>query len=171
VVTANAPIRLKLAVRTLAQLTCRRGDIHFRYDEATDSQEGISLQKKLQRDRAVTYQREGNVAAAWKSAMHGIDVELLLAGRADGWDRELGVVEEFKTTRIDPARLYAQVGSVHIGQLLYAALFARDTRSGALAAAAAVLPSDTGVVMAYEETVSAATRAVSIVAVSAWRAS
>jgi Rad3-related DNA helicase len=156
VVTPSPAIRLKLAVRTLAQLTCRRGDIHFRFDEATGSQEGIALQKKLQRGRAATYQREGSVAGVWKTALHGVEVELLLAGRADGWDRELGVVEEFKTTRIDPARLYAHVGSVHIGQLrLYAALFARDAPEQLQWQLRLLYcHPDTGVVTPHEETIS-----------------
>src|SRR6185295_629402 len=38
--------RLRIAVRTLAQLTCRTGDIHFRFDESTDGQEGIDAQKR-----------------------------------------------------------------------------------------------------------------------------
>src|SRR5262249_30466382 len=86
-VTTSGPIRLKLAVRMLAQLTCRRGDIHFRFEEATESQEGIALQKKLQRDRPQSYQREGAVATTWCISLCGVEVELMLAGRADGWDR------------------------------------------------------------------------------------
>ena len=46
--------RLKIAVRALAQLTCRTGDIHFRFDESTESQEGIDAQKRIQRTRPST---------------------------------------------------------------------------------------------------------------------
>ncbi len=122
-VVSVPPVRLKLAIRTLAELTCRDGDIHFRYDEATQSREGIDVQKRLQRHRDASYQREVPVACIWRDG----DVELELGGRADGCDITEGVVEEFKTTRTDPARLFAHAGSVHRGQLrLYAALLARE---------------------------------------------
>lgn len=114
--------RLKIAIRTLAQLTCRTGDIHFRFEESTDSQEGIEAQKRIQRTRPSTYEREASVRAIW----HEDDVELELTGRADGWDPHEGVVEEFKTSRMEPQRLFALAGSAHLGQLrLYAALLAR----------------------------------------------
>jgi len=120
---STAPVRLKLAVRTLAQLTCRKGDIHFRYDDSTDGTEGIAAQKRQQRDRPPSYVREATVGGVWRDG----DVELELSGRADGWDPDQQVVEEFKTTRNDPARLFDHAGTVHFGQLkLYAALLARD---------------------------------------------
>ncbi len=115
--------RLRIAVRTLAQLTCRTGDIHFRYDESTDGIEGIEAQKLIQRTRPPTYQREASVKAVWRDD----DVELELTGRADGWDPHEGIVEEFKTSRMEPQRLFAHAGSAHLGQLrLYAALLARS---------------------------------------------
>jgi DNA excision repair protein ERCC-2 len=117
----NEVVKLKIAVRALAELTCRRGDIHFRYDGATEGQEGIATQKRMQRDRPPTYQREISVMGSWR----GEGVELSLSGRADGYDAEQGIVEEFKTTRVDPGHLFAHVGSVHRAQLrLYAALLA-----------------------------------------------
>jgi DNA excision repair protein ERCC-2 len=119
---ADAPLRLKIAVRTLAQLTCRHGDIHFRYEDSTDAQEGIDVQRRLQRDRPATYEREASVKCIWREG----EVELELTGRADGYDRTAGLVEEFKTTRVEHARLYEHAGSVHLGQLrLYAAVLAR----------------------------------------------
>ena len=115
--------RLRIAVRTLAQLTCRTGDIHFRFDESTEGQEGIDAQKRIQRTRPSTYQREASVKATWQED----DVELELIGRADGWDPQEGIVEEFKTSRMEPQRLFAHAGSAHFGQLrLYAALLARN---------------------------------------------
>jgi DNA excision repair protein ERCC-2 len=120
---ADAPVRLKIAVRTLAQLTCRCGDIHFRYDDSTDAQEGIDVQKRLQRDRPATYEREAPLRCIWREG----DVELELTGRADGFDRAAGLVEEFKATRVEHVRLFEHAGAVHLGQLrLYAAVLARD---------------------------------------------
>jgi len=121
-VTAGAAVRLKIAVRNLAQLTCRTGDIHFRYDDSTDSREGIDAQKRLQRDRDPTYEREIPVKGAWTDGT----VELELVGRVDGCDLAAGIVEEFKTTRSEVERLYAEAGGVHVAQLrLYAALLSR----------------------------------------------
>ncbi len=116
-------ITLKIAVRTLAMLTSRRGDIHFRYDDATQSHEGIDTQRRLQRDRPATYRREAGVQSIWSAD----GVELELSGRVDGWDPATGTVEEFKTTRAEPQQLHAHAGSVHSAQLrLYAALLARE---------------------------------------------
>ena len=121
-VTTGAAMRLKIAVRNLAQLTCRTGDIHFRYDDSTDSREGIDTQKRLQRERGPTYERETPVKGSWTDGT----VELELAGRIDGCDLTAGVVEEFKTTRSEAERLYAEAGGVHVAQLrLYAALLSR----------------------------------------------
>jgi len=118
----GAAVRLKVAVRSLAQLTCRSGDIHFRYDDGTDSREGIDTQKRLQRDRGPTYEREMSVKDTWSDGI----VELELAGRVDGCDLASGIVEEFKTTRSEAERLHAYAGGVHLAQLrLYAALLAR----------------------------------------------
>jgi len=105
--------RLRIAVRSLAQLTCRTGDIHFRYDESTEGAEGIEAQKVIQRTRPSTYEREAVVKTVWRDD----DVELELTGRADGWDPHEGTVEEFKTSRMDPQRLFTHAGSVHFGQL------------------------------------------------------
>ena len=44
----------RLAVRTLTEFVCRRGDIHFRYDAATQGREGIDAQQKVQRGRGTS---------------------------------------------------------------------------------------------------------------------
>src|SRR5262249_45715706 len=99
------------------------GDIHFRHDDTTESREGIETQKRLQRDRPSTYEREAAVKGLWSDGL----VELELAGRVDGCDRGAGIVEEFKTSRSEAERLYAQAGGVHLAQLrIYAALLARE---------------------------------------------
>jgi DNA excision repair protein ERCC-2 len=123
-VSESAARTLKVAVRTLAELTCRQGDIHFRYDDATtEAQEGIALQKRLQCDRPPSYQREVAVSGRWCEG----GIELAVTGRADGYDGEQRLVEEFKTTRADPARLFEHIGEVHRAQLrIYAALLAQQ---------------------------------------------
>ena len=147
-----APVRLKLAVRTLAQLTCRSGDIHFRYDDSTDAVEGIAAQKRQQRDRPSSYIREASVGGVWRDG----DVEIELTGRADGWDPEHRLIEEFKTTRNDPERLFAHAGTVHFGQLkLYAALLAREAATpSVLRLRLLYCDPDTDSVTPFEESVS-----------------
>ncbi len=147
---ADAKVCLRLAVRQLAQLTCRTGDIHFRYDDSTESHEGIALQKRLQRDRPSSYQREAAVKCTWENG----EVELELSGRADGCDVQQRLVEEFKTTRSDPEQVYGHSGPVHLGQLkLYAALLARtDPERSPWNLKLLYCNPDSGVVTAYETT-------------------
>lgn len=112
-----------MAVKTFTEWTCRRGDIHFRYDAATDSAEGIEVQRRVQRDRGVGYQRE--VKLEHRVDVGGFSIEL--AGRADGVQREgvTPIVEEFKATRHAVAELHAQLGHLHLAQLkCYAAMLA-----------------------------------------------
>ncbi len=121
----NAPDRpqYRLAVRTLTEFVCRRGDIHFRYDAATQGREGIEAQQKLQRGRGTGYQRE--VKLDHHVRADGFDV--MLSGRADGCDltQEVPLVEEFKATRSDVGALHTHLGHLHFAQLkCYAALLA-----------------------------------------------
>ena len=114
----------RLAVRTLTEFVCRRGDIHFRYDSATQGREGIDAQQKVQRGRGEDYQREVKLEHHLRA--DGFDV--LLGGRADGADltEAIPLVEEFKATRTDVAALHEHLGHLHFAQLkCYAALLAQ----------------------------------------------
>ena len=113
----------RLVVRTLTEFVCRRGDIHFHYDSATQGREGIDAQQKIQRSRGEHYQRE--VKLEHHLQADGFDV--LLAGRADGADltEAIPLVEEFKATRTDVPALHEHLGHLHFAQLkCYAALLA-----------------------------------------------
>ncbi len=113
----------RLAVRTLTEFVCRRGDIHFRYDAATQGREGIEAQQKLQRGRTAGYQRE--VKLDHQVRADGFAV--MLTGRADGCDltQAVPLVEEFKATRSEVGALHAHLGHLHFAQLkCYAALLA-----------------------------------------------
>ena len=119
----------RIAVRALAAYACRRGDIHARFDDTADAQEGIATQRRLQRNRGERYQREVTVSTVW---LHRGRTHLALAGRIDGVDRSASepTVEEYKTTREDPARVHAHLGALHFAQLtLYAAMLAREEPS------------------------------------------
>ena len=117
--------RVRVSVTALAEFVHRRGDINFKLEEATTSEEGIATQKKHQKQIAAVdpaYETE-------KSLEITLDIEkiaLHVAGRADGV--KLGsqlYVEEIKTTRHDAKEIYESMGSVHMAQAkLYAAILA-----------------------------------------------
>jgi DNA excision repair protein ERCC-2 len=129
-VTASAPTdscaaatQVAIAVRTLVEFLCRRGDLHVRHEALTEAREGIAVQSRLQRGRGTGYERERRVAGSFRSG----GILLQLAGRIDGCDfsADMPVLEEFKTTRADPEAMLAHAGAVHWAQLrLYAALLA-----------------------------------------------
>jgi Rad3-related DNA helicase len=121
--SSNDRPQYRLAVRTLTEFVCRRGDIHFRYDAATQGREGIEAQRKLQRGRGPGYQREVKL----HHDLHADGFEVVLSGRADGCDltQAIPLVEEIKATRSDVDALHTHLGHLHFAQLkCYAALLA-----------------------------------------------
>ena len=115
-----------VGVRGLAAAVHRRGDLHYRYDRATTSVEGIGAQRRAQRGQPDSYRREAPVEAT----LHANGIALTVRGRIDGLDADAGLVEEFKTTRSNVEHLHAHLGHLHMAQLrLYAALLdsERDT--------------------------------------------
>lgn len=120
---------MKLAVRTLAEFVHRRGDLHARLDGRARPEEGIAVQRALQRGRAPGYQRERPVTLETELAGETV----VVGGRIDGCDLEGGliIVEEIKTTRADAQRAHAHHGCVHWAQArLYAGLLARELGDG-----------------------------------------
>jgi DNA excision repair protein ERCC-2 len=116
---------VKIAARTLVEWVCRRGDIHVRYDETTEAEEGIATQRRLQRRRGADYVREQRVAAVWQRGR----LRLEIGGRIDGLARHSDeiLIEEIKTTREDVAHLHAHAGELNLAQArLYAAMLARS---------------------------------------------
>lgn len=115
---------MKIGARALVEHVWRRGDIHFRFDAATDAEEGIATQRRMQQDRAAGYRREQRVSACWGPPRRE---SLEISGRIDGLEvrNDCALLEEFKTTREVPARLHGHAGLLHFAQLrLYAAMFA-----------------------------------------------
>ena len=119
-----------VAIRWLAEAVHRRGDLYpYRGSEpfrvATRAEEGISTQRRIQRDRPDDYRVEHPVRQ--RLSIHGAEFEL--RGRVDGFliDAGSALVEEFKTTRIELETVHIHDGAVHWAQLrLYAALLARE---------------------------------------------
>lgn len=110
----------------------RLGDLYPGLDGKTQPEEGIVTQQKLQqvklKDKGARYQAEVNVGAQVFYAGLTFEVQ----GRIDGLefvdpDDAAGtlVVEEYKTTRADPAQAHAALNSEHWAQArVYAALLA-----------------------------------------------
>ncbi len=114
---------VKISARDLAQFCCREGDIHYRFEESTRADEGIATQKRLQQTRLSEdgYQREVGVTCDLRIGRRSVAI----SGRIDGCDftGEDPLLEEFKTTRIEPLAMHAHAGAIHVGQLkLYAGL-------------------------------------------------
>ncbi|MDP6374681.1 MAG: PD-(D/E)XK nuclease family protein, partial [Pseudomonadales bacterium] len=115
-----------IAIRDLAEMVHRCGDLYAGGRGRTTGEEGIATQRVLQRkrlDASEHYQREVSVSACVEIA----GAQMLLKGRVDGLDLNAtpARVEEFKTTRQSAEQAYQRDGVVHFAQLkLYAALLA-----------------------------------------------
>lgn len=121
---------LLLTVRELAFFCHRRGDIDHRFTPSPTGTQGIAGHQRIFGRRPASYQREFAVefrrpAAPFAEAPGAVTPALRLRGRADGYDREQGLVEEIKTCRIDPARIPEAVSHLGLAQgRLYAAMIA-----------------------------------------------
>lgn len=112
-----------VSVRALAQFCHRGGDIDLRFTPSPTGQEGTAGHQRLYRRRPGSYCPEYPV----DYLSEGDGAALRVRGRADGYDRERGLVEEIKTCRIDPARVPVAVTRLHLAQArLYAAIIARQ---------------------------------------------
>jgi len=110
-----------VTVRDLVAFCYRRGDIDHRYTPSPTAEQGMEGHARVYRRRAASYQREYPVSYRY----HKAGQELLLRGRADGYDPQAGMLEEIKTCRGDPARIPDAVSRLHLAQArIYAAIIA-----------------------------------------------
>lgn len=106
----------------------RLGDLYPGLEGNTKPEEGIATQQKLQQGMGEQYQSEVPVSALVTYAGLTFEVQgridgLEITGADDATARVL--VEEYKTTRADPAAAHAQLNSEHWAQArVYAALLA-----------------------------------------------
>lgn len=139
-----------LTVRELALFCHRRGDIDHRFTPSPTGLEGIAGHQRIYQRRPASYQREFAVefirAGSPAAELPGAGVpDLHLRGRADGYDRERGLVEEIKTCRIDPARIPETVSRLGLAQgRLYAAMIAAREDLPGLSVQLTWLQLDTG---------------------------
>ncbi|MXW54493.1 MAG: ATP-dependent DNA helicase, partial [Gammaproteobacteria bacterium] len=116
-----------ISVTDLAEFVHRNGDIDHTLDGRVDPIEGLLTQKSYQADVISTnpnYEVEMNCRTAYSA--HG--VLLKVSGRIDGvMLNPIPMVEEIKTSRLPPDRVFNRHGSVHQAQArLYGAIFGKS---------------------------------------------
>ena len=102
---------LAVTVRDLAAFCHRSGDIDYRFRPSPTGVQGTEGHQRVYRNRPETYQSEYSVT-------YRVGNELLVRGRADGYDPRAGLVEEIKTCRVRPESIPASVTTLHMAQLL-----------------------------------------------------
>ena len=121
---------VRVSVTTLAEFVHRSGDINYRLEDATTSEEGLATQRKYQaklQAQDAAYETE----KALETTLSFDDMTLRVGGRADGVRFEPHLyVEEIKTTRHEVQQLFDNMGSVHMAQAkLYAAILSTERES------------------------------------------
>ncbi|MCZ6711977.1 MAG: PD-(D/E)XK nuclease family protein, partial [Gammaproteobacteria bacterium] len=116
-------MKQRLAVGALAEFVHRRGDLHVRLDGRARAEEGIKVQREMQRGKPPSYQSERAVSVERDVA----GARYTIGGRIDGCDVDARLIEEYKTTRADPDLAHAHHASTHWAQIqLYGALLAEE---------------------------------------------
>ena len=94
-------------MRELGEFAAKRGDLGHRFTPSPSAQEGIAGHKIVAGRRGSTRHGEVVVSGQYK--------ELLVRGRADGFDAEAGLLEEVKTYRGELERMPAKSPSTALG--------------------------------------------------------
>ncbi len=97
-----------VAVRALCEFTARRGDLDRRFNPSPTAQQGVAGHQRVTARRAPPYQTEVTL-----EGRHG---DLLVRGRADGYDPVRHRIEEIKTCRGDPSRIPENQRQLHWSQ-------------------------------------------------------
>ncbi len=115
--------QIRWPVRELAAFCHRSGDIDYRFTPSPSAEQGIAGHQLLQNRRGGDYRAEYPL----ETRVSYPDFELCLAGRADGYDAEAGLLEEIKTCRVERDAIPASVEALHWAQLaLYGGLLCRS---------------------------------------------
>lgn len=112
---------IQVTVRDLVAFCHRSGDIDHRFTPSPTGVEGVAGHQRLYRRRPDTYRSEYPV-----EYRHGEgDLQLVLRGRADGYDPDQSMVEEIKTCRVNPQHIPEAVTRMNLAQgRIYAAIIA-----------------------------------------------
>jgi len=107
-----------VSVRSLCEFTAKRGDLDRRFTPSATALEGIKSQQTVAARRGQDYESE--------IVLQGRCRDLLVRGRADGFDPRRGCLEEIKTIRGRPDDIPPNRRQLHWAQLqTYGALFCR----------------------------------------------
>ncbi|MDI1274896.1 ATP-dependent DNA helicase, partial [Polaromonas sp.] len=98
-----------VAVRALCDFTAKQGDLDLRFTPSPSALEGMAGHRMVAMRRPAHYQTEVSLSGAYQ--------DLLVRGRADGYDPELGQLEEVKTFRGDLEAMRANHRHLHWAQL------------------------------------------------------
>ncbi len=104
----ETPTLTTVAVRVLCAFAARQGDLDLRFTPSPSALDGIAGHAAVTARRGAGYQREVSLSARCG--------ELLVQGRADGFDPAGPRVEEIKTHRGDAARIPANQRALHEAQ-------------------------------------------------------
>ena len=102
-----------VAVRALCEFTAKQGDLDLRFTPSPTAQEGIAGHQSVVARRGPDYLAELPLAGAWPEPDRP---ELLVSGRADGYDPAQNLLEEIKTHRGDVARIPDNHRQLHWAQ-------------------------------------------------------
>ena len=98
----------RVAVRALCEFTAKQGDLDLRFTPSPTALEGMAGHTTVTDRRAAGYERE--------VTLEGQYCDLLVRGRADGYDPSLNRLEEIKTHRGDLSRQPANHRQLHWAQ-------------------------------------------------------
>ena len=97
-----------VAVRELCEFAAKSGDLDTRFTPSPTSEEGVSGHKIVAARRGASHRAEVKVSAVWR--------DLVVKGRADGFDAAQGVLEEVKTFKGQLAQMAANKRALHWAQ-------------------------------------------------------
>ncbi|AZC24645.1 ATP-dependent DNA helicase [Pseudomonas sessilinigenes] len=98
----------RVAVRALCEFSAKSGDLDLRFTPSPSAQEGMLGHRTVAARRSPDYQSEVPVEGRYG--------ELLVKGRADGYDPQQNLLEEIKTYRGDLARMPDNHRQLHWAQ-------------------------------------------------------
>ena len=97
-----------IAVRELCEFAAKTGDLDLRFTPSPTAQEGIAGHKTVAARRGASHRSE-----VWLTGRHE---NLLVKGRADGFDESERLLEEVKTFRGDLAKMPSNKRALHWAQ-------------------------------------------------------